>query len=73
MEVKVIKPTIKRTAFNLKAKTCDEVVEELNKKFPGHFKAHPKFDIKMNASDKSVKSVTISADGSIKLPAWPQS
>jgi Bacterial protein of unknown function (DUF922) len=72
MEIKVVKPTIKRATFNLKGKTCNEVVDELNKKFPGHFTAHPKFDIKMNASDKSVKSVTILADGTIKLPAWPQ-
>jgi uncharacterized protein DUF922 len=72
MELKLIKPTIKRSTFNLKGKTCNEIVDELNEKFPGHFTAHPKFDIKMNASDKSVKSVTISAEGSIKLPAWPK-
>ena len=70
MEISVIKPTIKRATFNLTGKTCNEIVDELNKKFPGHFKAHPKFNITMNASDRSVKSVTISAHGSIKMPAW---
>jgi hypothetical protein len=72
MEIKIIKPTIKRTTFNLKGKTCNEVVDELNKKFPGHFTAHPTFDITMNSSDMSIKTVTIGANGSIKMPAWPR-
>ena len=71
MEIKIIKPKITRKKFNLKGKTCNDVVDELNKKFPGHFTTEPKFDVKMNASDRSIKSVTISADGSIKIPDWP--
>jgi hypothetical protein len=49
MEVKLIKPTMKRSTFNLKGKTCNEILDELNEKFPRHFTANPKFDIKMNA------------------------
>jgi hypothetical protein len=70
MKIDIIKPTIKRATFTLKGKSCNEIVEELNKKSPGHFKAHPKFHVEMNASDRSIKSVTISAHGTIKLPAW---
>jgi predicted secreted Zn-dependent protease len=72
VEIKIIKPTIKRKKFNLKGKTCNEIADELNKKSPGHFTAHPKFDIKMNSSDRSVKSVTLSADGTIEIPDWPK-